>query len=176
MQCWENVSSVPCAWSNSKGSKQLSQEARELCATGGLRLHKFVSNDKAVLESIPPSERANSMKEPNLSFSNSLMEQTLGIQWNMENDCFKFDICLKEQPATQRGILSTIASLFDPLGFIAPFTLKGKKILQEVCKQGTRWDDALSTKLQIRWESWVKKRNLVNYVFLVHMLPTALEG
>jgi len=32
----------------------------------------------------------------------------------MELDCFKFDICLQEQPATRRGILSTTASLYDP--------------------------------------------------------------
>ncbi|XDV43684.1 hypothetical protein PO909_012122, partial [Leuciscus waleckii] len=92
---------------------QLAQEARDLCAIGGLRLHKFVSNYNAVLESIPPSERAINVKEPDLSFD-SLTERTLGIQWNMECDCFKFDISLKEQPATRRGILSTIASLYDP--------------------------------------------------------------
>ena len=37
---------------------QLAQEAREICAKGGLRLHKFVSNNHAVLQSIPSSERA----------------------------------------------------------------------------------------------------------------------
>lgn len=76
----------------------------------------------------------------------------------MEFDCFKFDICLQEQPATRRGILSTIASLYDPLGFLAPFILHGKKILQEVCRQGTGWDDSLSNELQPRWECW--KRDL----------------
>lgn len=36
-----------------KEAIQLAQEAQTLCASGGLRLHKFVSNDKTVLESIP---------------------------------------------------------------------------------------------------------------------------
>lgn len=139
---------------------QLAREARELCAIGGLRLHKFVSSDKAVLESIPPSERANDIREPDLSFDDSLVERTLGIQWNVERDCFQFGVCLKEQPVTRRGILSTIASLYDPLGFLAPFILRGKKILQEVCRQGIGWDDTLSFELQPRWECW--KRDLSN--------------
>ncbi len=153
---------------------QLAREARELCAIGGLRLHKFVSNDKAVLESIPPSECANDIKEPDLSFDDSLIERTLGIQWNVELDCFKFDVCLKEQPATRRGILSTIASLYDLLGFLAPFILRGKKILQEICRQGTGWDDTLSYELQPRWECWKRDLNNLKKVTLLHTyVPSA---
>lgn len=37
---------------------QLAQKAREICSKGGLRLHKFVSNSRAVLQSIPSSECA----------------------------------------------------------------------------------------------------------------------
>ncbi len=33
---------------------RLAREACQLCALGGLRLHTCVSNDKAVLETIPP--------------------------------------------------------------------------------------------------------------------------
>ena len=36
--------------------------AREICKRGGLRLHKFISNDCAVIESIPESERAADVK------------------------------------------------------------------------------------------------------------------
>ncbi len=46
----DGVSSVEIA----EKAIRLAREARQLCALGGLRLHKFVSNDKAVLETIPP--------------------------------------------------------------------------------------------------------------------------
>lgn len=139
---------------------QLAQEARELCALGGLRLHKFVSNDRAVLESITPSERASDIKDLNLTFDNLPSERALGIQWHIESDCLKFSVNLKNQPATRRGILSIVASLYDPLGFVAPFLLIGKSILQEMCRHGTGWDDPLTDKLRPRWESW--KRDLTN--------------
>lgn len=59
---------------------QLAQEAREVCALGWLRLHKFVSNDRSVLESILPSERASEIKDLNLAFDDLPIERALGIQ------------------------------------------------------------------------------------------------
>ncbi len=32
--------------------------------------------------------------------------------------------------------------------------LSGKRILQEVCKRGSGWDDPLSDRLSLRWEQW----------------------
>ena len=39
-------------------AKDLMERAREICEKGGARLHKFVSNDCQVLESVPKSEKA----------------------------------------------------------------------------------------------------------------------
>ncbi|MEE9353165.1 MAG: hypothetical protein V3U94_01940, partial [Candidatus Thorarchaeota archaeon] len=82
------------------------------------------------------------------------MERALGIQWCVESDRFKFLLVLKDTPLTRRGILSTIASLYDPLGFVAPFVLNGKHILQEMCKHGSSWDEPLADDLRPRWEHW----------------------
>lgn len=133
---------------------QLAREARELCAMGGLRLHKFVSNDRDVLESIPPSERATNVKNMDLSFDDLPLERALGLLWDVESDHFRLSVNLKDQPATRRGILSTVASLYDPLGFVAPVLLKAKIILQEMCRRGTGWDDPLPDELRPKWEQW----------------------
>ena len=53
-----------------------------------------------------------------------------------------------------RGVLSTIASVYDPLGFLAPLVLRAKKILQEVCHKGISWDEPLPEELRPRWEQW----------------------
>ncbi|XP_058509227.1 uncharacterized protein LOC131475275 [Solea solea] len=139
---------------------QLAKEAQELCSMGGLRLHKFVCNNRSVLDSIPSPEHATEVKAPNLAFNDSTLERALGIHWHIESDTFRFRVCLKDQPATRRGILSTVASLYDPLGFVAPFLLTGKKVLQEMCRHGTSWDDPLPSELQPVWERW--KNDLAN--------------
>ncbi|XP_067279675.1 uncharacterized protein [Pseudorasbora parva] len=133
---------------------QLAKETRELCAKGGLRLHKFISNDNAVLQSIPASERAINFETKDLTFNDMPIERALGIHWNIQSDSFKFHIPLSGQPTTRRGILSTVASIYDPLGFVAPYVLNGKRILQEMCRQGTGWDDPLSPALSPLWERW----------------------
>ena len=132
----------------------LVKEVRELCDKGNLQLHKFISNDRAVIDSIPSSERAICIKDLDLKFEELPMERALGIQWCVESDRFKFRVVLKDTPLTRRGILSTIASLYDPLGFVAPFVLNGKHILQEMCKHGSSWDEPLADDLRPRWEHW----------------------
>ena len=52
-------------------------------------------------------------------------------------------------------MLSTVASIYDPLGCLAPFVLLGKQILQEMCRERTGWDEPLSNELRPRWERWL---------------------
>ena len=53
---------------------QVIAEARAFCASGGLRLHKFVSNSRAVMQTIPITERATNIQSLNLSFKDLPME------------------------------------------------------------------------------------------------------
>ena len=69
-------------------------------------------------------------------------------------DCLGFSIVLKDQPLTRRGVLATVASVYDPLGLLTPLILRAKKILQEICRRGVSWDDPLPEDVQIRWERW----------------------
>ncbi|XP_030602165.1 uncharacterized protein LOC115791986 [Archocentrus centrarchus] len=91
---------------------QLAQEAQTLCASGSLRLHKFVSNNKTVLESIPPSERASPQQACDLAFNDSKLERALGIHWHIDSDTLRFRFLPNDQPATRRGILSMAKECF----------------------------------------------------------------
>ena len=131
----------------------LIQEARDLCSQKRIRLHKFISNNREVIEAIPQSERANDLQ--NIDLQRDLPTQrTLGIRWNIEQDSFSFIVQLKDTPNSRRGILSAIASIYDPLGFISPVVLVGKIILQRICKRGVSWDEPTSNDLQTCWDSW----------------------
>ena len=82
------------------------------------------------------------------------VERALGVQWAIESDTFGFRIVIKDQPLTRRGILSTISSVYDPLGIAAPFLLVGKKILQDLCRTKLGWDDEICEEFRVRWERW----------------------
>ena len=61
---------------------------------------------------------------------------------------------MKDRQLTRRGILSSVSSLYDPLGFIAPVVLAGKQILQQMCVDGADWDDPLPDPLHKKWQCW----------------------
>ena len=46
-----------------------------------------------------------------------------------------------------RGMLSVISSIYDPFGFVAPCTLKWKKLLQQFCHDEVDWDQTAPDKI-----------------------------
>lgn len=74
------------------------------------------------------------------------------MTWCVESDCFQFIIELQDRPLTPRGILSTVGSIYDPNGYLAPVPLKGKQILQCMCCKKLDWDDPVSDDLRVLWE------------------------
>lgn len=58
-------------------------------------------------------------------------------------------------------MLSIVASIFDPLVFLFPFTLTGKRILQVMCQWNIGWNDPLPAERSTEWQTWIKDlRNL----------------
>ena len=135
-------------------AQKLIREAREICSKGNIRLHKFISNTPEVMDSIPETER-HDMSVFDLNFKELQVERVLGVQWCIESDQFKFRLTISEKPLTRRGILSTVASIYDPLGCLAPFVLLGKLILQQMCKENCGWDSSLPCELKPQWEKWL---------------------
>ena len=133
----------------------LTKNLTNLLKKGGFRLTKWLSNSREVMESIPESERATSVKD--LDFDHALIERALGVQWHVASDTFRFKITIKDRPPTRRGILSTVSSVYDPLGFIAPFVLPAKILLQDLCRKGLGWDDKIPEEELKRWESWLEE-------------------
>ncbi|XP_031554426.1 uncharacterized protein LOC116291397 [Actinia tenebrosa] len=133
---------------------KLVENVKEICRKGGFNLHKFLSNSKEVIRSIPEADRADGIKEMDLDLDSLPLERTLGVHWCIESDCFEFRIILQDKPCTRRGILSTISSIFDPLGFVAPLLLEGKSILQDLCREDLGWDDTIPDETKVTWERW----------------------
>lgn len=118
-------------------------ELRAICSKGGFVLTKWISNSRHVLAAIPEPERAKEMKDLDLDHDKLPVERMLGVQWCVQSDVFKFKIILKNRPLTRRGILSIVSSVYDPLGMLAPVVLTAKRILQELCREKTGWDDVI---------------------------------
>lgn len=54
---------------------------------------------------------------------------------------------------TKRIILSFIARMFDPLGWLTPFIFSCKSFMQRLWRHGLEWDEVLSDVLQEEWKN-----------------------
>ena len=114
---------------------ELVKDVKAMCHQGSFNLHKFLSNSKKVIKNVPESDRAEGVKEIDLHLHKLPLERTLGMQWCVESDSFEFNIILQNKPCTRCGILSTVSSVYEPIGFVAPL------ILQDLCGLSLDWDD-----------------------------------
>ena len=108
---------------------QLMKDSRDLCRQGGFNLTKFCSNRKEVVEATPEEARLPSLKQIDLNASKLPSEHTLGVLVDTEEDCFIFKCEGKTLKISRRKLLSVVCSIFDPLGLISPYVLKGRMIL-----------------------------------------------
>lgn len=106
-----------------------------------------------MLAAIPETERAKEMKNLDLDHDNLPVERVFSVQWCVQSDVFKFKIILKNRPLTRRGILSTVSSVYDPLGILAPVVLTAKKVLQDLCRKKLDWDDIVPDSIVQEWLS-----------------------
>ena len=135
-------------------ASKLVDDVRQMCKAGGFHLTKYICNDKEVLATIPEEDRRQGVKNRDLITDSLPTERALGIHWNLEHDYLGFCVHLKETPATRRGMLSTVSSIYDPLGFVAPFILPGRKIIQRLCQGEVKWDDPVSCDIRKDWKEW----------------------
>ncbi|XP_063758693.1 uncharacterized protein LOC134877201 [Eleginops maclovinus] len=127
---------------------------REMLAESNLRLHKLASNSSQVMEAFPVEDRAKDLKDLDLGVDPLPLQRSLGLSWNLESDSFTYLVSREEKPYTRRGVLSTVNSLYDPLGFVAPITMQGKALLRELSSQQSEWDAPLPPQMEAEWNSW----------------------
>ncbi|XP_068203742.1 uncharacterized protein [Palaemon carinicauda] len=152
--CLKSCADVPTAVKLVKNLVSASGE-------GGFRLTKFVSNSSDVLKALPAEDCSVESDKFNLD-TESLMTRALGMLWDLKEDSFKFSIELKDNPFTRRGLLSTISSLYDPLGLVSPIILPAKKLLQELCQvESLDWDERIPDEPAERWQHWIQGLHLL---------------
>ena len=129
---------------------RLMKDVKSMCQEGDFNLKKFAGDSKRVLQSIPEKDRKMGVKNSDLL--GSLPEKrALGVLWNVENDTLGFKVNLKQKLLTRRGALSVFSSIYDPVGFGAPFLLKEKQIIRKLCQLNLKWDEDISDEISNEW-------------------------
>ena len=137
---------------------------------GNFRLAKFISNYKDVLAAIPAEERTIK----NLDLDKVSIKRARGQQWNINTDTFGFKTSPPSgRPAndTRLGCLSSLSSIFDPLGMVGPVLLPAKRVLRKTWQLKLHWDEKIPEDLLKGWNKW----KLLDATFQLHHFSDASE-
>lgn len=130
------------------------QRAQKMLAQSNVCLHKITSNRLEVMNAFPVEDWAKEIKDLDLSEDEIPVQRSLGISWNVSSDTFTFQVPQIQKPFTRHGVVSAINSLFDPLGFLAPVTIKGRLLLRALSSSGLEWDSPLPQDMYNEWRGW----------------------
>ncbi|XP_076246401.1 uncharacterized protein LOC143186603 [Calliopsis andreniformis] len=147
----------------SEEAKRLIRDAIRINSEADFEMHDWASNVVGLVSSIPEIPRPGNEKGMRLCDRGG--ERVLGLIWDTQNDKLEFNVGMARIPKkilmgtikpTKREFLRIIMSVYDPLGFLSPFTLNAKILMQEVWRSGIGWDHQLRDDEQIGWLSWLK--------------------
>ena len=153
-------------------AQDLQHQLTRLMGSAGFHLRKWASNEPAVVESIPETDRLLTV---DFTKDGATKTKTLGVMWEAKDDVFTFQIEIPEsnKPLTKRRVLSTIATIYDPLQFLSPFIVRAKQLMQQIWLAGLDWDHILPDNLAAKWLKWVSELPYLSQVAVSRSLRKA---
>ncbi|KAL6738119.1 hypothetical protein Aduo_011702 [Ancylostoma duodenale] len=107
-----------------------------------MNLREFVSNEQDLMSAIASHDK-----------SAEVTPKVLGIKWDSTHDEIQVSCVIPAQEQVTKGkIASSVASIYDPMGWMLPLSHRAKLFLQSLWKAQFEWDDRLPEPQQIEWE------------------------
>lgn len=154
------VDDITTGASSVREAMELKDQLINLLGCAQLELRKWSSNSQSLLKTLP----ADHCQTPKL-FSEESEKSTLkilGVQYDPVSDTFGYSQSpVEDGECTKRSILSSIARIFDPLGWLTPFILKAKLLLQDLWRLNLSWDEPVPRDIAQEWRAFLADlRNL----------------
>ena len=136
-------------------AKLRKSSAIEIMDDAKLELHKWNSNVAELEDNSTAANDEQSFAKQQLQVLPS-ESKLLGLKWNKSTDTISVEFPEQTPITTKRGVLATLAKIYDPLGLVSPITLHRKLIYRDVCDLKASWDADLPQKSQQRWNKYVE--------------------
>ena len=175
------VDDIINSFKNVEECKKIIAQIESMIGLGNFKMKGWIcSGDRNVKECINSpvqiiDENSKRMSSKELDSNNA--QKVLGVHWEPESDYFQFNVTLNYDPKkrgirmgpdlqlsdivggipvtlTKRLILSWVNGLYDPIGLIAPFTVKAKIMMRKLWMSDGNtlgWDDKIPKHLQDEW-------------------------
>ena len=147
------VDDLHCGHETIKGCNRQVMEVDLILGKANMHTHKMATNHPDVLEFIEAERKAAGDEH-----------KLLGVSWNTKEDVIyiELDILDEIQKVTRRIMLKIVAQVFDPIGLLQPFILKGKMMIAETWDLQLEWDDEVPEELAMRFRTWHSSYKAIN--------------
>lgn len=130
---------------------EIIEQLKQLYMAGGFPLQKWNSNCQEILQHLSVLQHEETS---NVELETSRVK-VLGLNWQPTTDIFKCTTWPSlNRIITKRTVISEIAQFYDPLGFLAPVTIRAKMFIQELWLVKLDWDQPLPAEMQRRWNDF----------------------
>jgi len=110
-----------------KAAHNISQSAKSLFQDMSMNLRKWCSNFPLNVSDTVENESG----------------KVFGIPWHIKTDSLVFSVDKSATISTKRELASYLCSVWDPFGYLAPFVLHFKLLLQKAWRDKIEWDQEL---------------------------------
>ncbi|UYV77667.1 hypothetical protein LAZ67_15001855 [Cordylochernes scorpioides] len=140
-----------------------------LLAEGYFPIRKWVSNSPKMLDFLPGDQEGINQF---FDFKDLPSVKLLDILWDPSLDSFTIRVRPPDiQVYSKRSLLSLIASIYDPLGWMYPLVIIFKIMLQKLWAMGCNWDERLPECIQWQWTVIEEDINQLNKISIPRYIP-----
>lgn len=134
---------------NESHAIKLANDMQFVLQKSGFQLCKWKSNSENLIKEL------KGVNDTSINLGEDDQTSVLGLKWLIKTDEFTYDVNDNDMDnkLTKRIVLSKIAKLYDPNGFVAPFITKAKIFMQTLWKLKIDWDIDLPFNLASEWAS-----------------------
>lgn len=159
-------------------ARSLVDKMRDLLMTGGFEIRQWASNDPTVVAHLPAEAKSEATELWLMEKQSEPQEPALGLRWHCLSDSLGYRTRpLETQQPTMRSMYRVLATQYDPLGVIIPYTTRAKVLIQKLWAKQRNWDDPnLPPDLLAAWASWEKELpDLANITMSRKYAPSHLD-
>ena len=129
--------------------KELYTELFKKC---GMNFRDWNSNSKEARDIFAKAENRDPI----------LKETVLGLLWDVLLDSLRINserllAKINKKLVTKRDLWKIVPSIYDPLGLLSPYVLRGRRIISDACKHVKCWDGKLPQSIIDRTLSWAQE-------------------
>lgn len=156
---------------NVKEGVKIYKETNEMLGKAGFVLQKWSSNSNQLLKEMQQGSDGN---DKGLKIKENEFIKILGLTWNRQRDEFQYSVTLPpmKTPATKRNVISDIARLFDPIGWLSPTVIVAKVMIQKLWLTGLSWDESIPSNLLNEWCTYREELSLLTSIRIPRWLGT----